>query len=334
MVVAGDLGGTHLRLALVARDGTIYSLRKEGIATSLRREPLRFLSFVTSLVEELIALARSDGGDVTSVGFGVAGKIDRVRGTILFSPNLPHLNGVPFGEELSKRLSLPVMIENDANVFGLGESWRGKARGWEHWLGITLGTGVGGCLMLCGTLWHGEEGIGFVGEIGHTTVFPEGLPCACGKRGCLEAYASEGGLRRQVAHDSANNWQGCTPTPLFQDQYHPMMTAKALFDLATQGDPYAVALFQRFGYALGVAVANAFTLLGIRRAVIGGGVSEAWPCFAPSLEVSLRENCSMLASHEMVVVKSDLGDSAALLGAATVAFKAASFTCGEGDEGI
>lgn len=324
VAIAGDIGGTHVRLSLVDRNGVIYSTIKREVKEASRGDPLAFLNAVKNWCEDLLVYARRAELSVLGFGFGIAGKIDYRRGIVLFSPNLPVVNGVPIVSEFSSFFSLPVFLENDANAFGLGEAWIGSARGWKNWLGITLGTGVGGCLFFDGKLWRGDEEAGFSGEIGHTTVVPEGLDCACGKKGCLEAYSSEGGLMRQVLIDIKEGWKNCPVRPFRPDYYLnnlSNLSAKHLFSQAQEGDPYAKYLFKRFGEMLGISISNVFTTLGIYRAVIGGGVSNAWEMFLPSLYDALGKHCSMVDFRKIVILKSHLGDRAALLGAAKCVFE-------------
>jgi glucokinase len=322
-VIAGDIGGTNVRLSLVDREGNIHLLTKREVKEASKTDPLLFVKVVKEWISELIKHGDKHGLSVLGIGLGVAGKLDYTRGIISFSPNLPHLNGFPIVAELSESLSLPVIIENDANAFGLGEHWVGAAKNWNNWLGVTLGTGVGGCIFLNGRLWRGDDDAGFAGEIGHTTVVPEGLNCACGKRGCLEAYSSESGLIRQVISDIQNNWKDAPVRPSDFEYYLKnanSITAKSLYERGQEGDRYAGFLFERFGEALGIAIANIFTTLGIFQAVLGGGVSGAWDLFIPSLYKSLKKNCSMVDFSKIKITRSSLGDKAALLGAAKCIF--------------
>ncbi len=310
-----DMGGTHMRLALMDHQGRCREFRK---GSSLGNEPPEVvLQELSKRCIQLIQWARERKGEVLCVGLGVAGKLDGNSGRVIFSPNLPTLGGFPLGKELERSIGIPVIMENDANVFGLGEAWVGKARGIPHWIGITLGTGVGGCFFANGTLWKGDD-LGFVGEIGHMIVDPDGPECACGKRGCLEAHASAGALIRGIRDARA---QG---RPLSRELVDALerntLDAAAVHRAAEAGDEVSRELFSRMGWALGLALANLFTFLGISTAVIGGGVSAGWSAFAPSMEKTLGSTSSMLDPDRIHVHRSSLGDMAALYGAARLAW--------------
>jgi glucokinase len=308
-----DLGGTNLRAALVDSRGNIIESRtapvpRTGGAESIARQ-------LASQCRAVCTAAANLGLEVRAVGLGVAGKIDRAGGSVIFSPNLPALDGYPVGRDLERELEIPVHMENDANAFGLGEAWTGAARRIRNWVGITLGTGTGGCLFFDGKLWEGD-GLGFSGEIGHMIVEPGGPACPCGSNGCLEAFASAralvSGAKRAVFE------QKLTHSPLYVLEAEGKLSAETIHERARLGDPAALALFEKMGWALGVCLANVFSLLGINHAVIGGGVSAAWDLFIGPLQKALALNCSMLGPGAAHVVRSLLGDNAALIGAASL----------------
>lgn len=315
MVLGVDLGGTHMRVALVDQKGEI--LRREKAMVHIDRGAEQATRRLVDVCSHLGREAETLGGSVEALGVGVAGKIDARRGRVVFSPNLPAMNGHPLGTELQEGLRLPVILENDANAFGIGEGWVGSGRRVTNWIGLTLGTGVGGCLILGGQLWQGD-GLGFSGEIGHMSVNPVGPICACGLRGCLEAHASAGALVRGVS--DAVSHSRVPAGPLLDLWKTGSLSGAGIYVCARQGDLLARELFRRVGWALGIALAGLFTVLGIRHAIIGGGVSEGWDEFVGPMQSSLIEHCSFLAPHEMVVVRSELGDDAALLGAARLAW--------------
>ncbi|HDL90079.1 MAG TPA: ROK family protein [Thermodesulforhabdus norvegica] len=303
-VIGGDIGGTHARFAIVDEAKNIISTEKIRIRHTGSAQD--FLEQIVSALEKVLNTAQARDCDVQAIGLGIAGKVDSERGIVIFSPNIPEARNLTVAEKICSRVNMRVFIDNDANAFGRGEVWAGDGALFKDWLGITLGTGVGGCLVLSGKVWTGEEGIGFAAEIGHTTVYPGGLQCLCGKLGCLEAYASEGGIIRMIQRQN-----------IFPEKQ--VSTSRQLYELALTGDERALELFKIAGKALGIAIANAFTLLGIRKAIIGGGVSRAWVFMEPATKDALREHMSMLDLDEIILKTSTLGDTAALLGAAKLA---------------
>ncbi|MGA2400375.1 MAG: ROK family protein [Syntrophobacteraceae bacterium] len=309
-----DLGGTNLRAALVDRSGEIIESRITQVP--LDRGAERISKKLLAQCRALVRSAAKLGMEVGAIGLAVAGKIDRAGGSVIFSPNLPVLDGYPLGHDIRRNLGIPVCMENDANAFGLGESFTGAARGVRNWVGITLGTGTGGCLFLNGKLWEGDD-LGFSAEIGHMIVEPGGPVCPCGSEGCLEAFASARALvsgARRAVHEQKNE-----ESPLRALESEGKLSAQAIYACAKRGDPTALALFDKMGRALGICLANIFSALGIRRAVIGGGVSTAWDLFIGPLEKALAQNCSMLDPGLAVVTQSRLGNDAALIGAARLA---------------
>ncbi len=306
-----DLGGTNLRAALVDRFGKIIESRTTQVHPEQGAESVS--KKLLAQCRTLIGSAAKLGLEVSAAGLGVAGKIDRAGGLVIFSPNLPVLDGYPLGRVIRRNLAIPVYMENDANVFGLGESFTGAARGVRNWVGITLGTGTGGCLFLDGKLWEGD-GLGFSAEIGHMIVEPGGPSCPCGSKGCLEAFASAralvSGARRAVLEQNLKDGS------LHALEKKGKLDAQTIYECAKKGDPVAFALFDKMGWALGICLANIFSALGIRHAVIGGGVSSAWDLFIGPLEKALAQNCSMLDPGLALVMRSRPGNDAALVGAA------------------
>jgi glucokinase len=316
MVIGVDLGGTHMRTALIDFRGNIIRRQKTATNISLGVEQTtqRLIAECRALMEGATEL----GAKVVGIGLGVAGKVDHKRRWVIFSPHLPAMRNYPLGPRIEGSLNVPVVLENDANVFGLGESWVGAGCGVSNWVGLTLGTGVGGCLILNGRLWTGDD-LGFAAEIGHLIVHPDGPPCACGLRGCLEAHASGTALLEFIS-DTANEGT-LTGGPLYELWDDGHLNARAVYQCSLAGEPVAQRAFARMGWALGLALANLFTVLGIRTAIIGGGVSAGWDQFIEPLEKSLAAHSSMLVVADAVVERSTLGDDAALLGAARLALQ-------------
>ena len=313
-VVALDVGGTLVKGALVTREGEIPE--EFQLETRIHRGAEDFVKRMSATINSLVAKVRGMGGEIPGIGMGVAGKILTKEGKVVFSPNLMPLNGYPLSLRIREKTGIPVVMDNDANVFGIGERWLGAGRRHENWLGITLGTGVGGVLILNGERWQGDD-IGFVGEIGHTIVYPDGPVCNCGKKGCLEALASAtaliNGARKAI---ESNRFK-----TMLQDAYdRNELDTVTISRAAEKGDELACRLFRRFGNALGIAISNTFNLLGITTCIIGGGVSEAWPRFIDSVWNTIKTVNSMVDPGTVVIKKSSLGNRAAVLGAARLAW--------------
>src|SRR5437016_8471322 len=188
-----DLGGTNLRIATVDEQGGLMEKVTLGTKTVLGRDHV--LNDMCEAIRHASDKYKSSG-ELLGVGIGVPGIIDMQTGMMRESPNLPGWADYPVRNEIEKRLGAPVILENDANVAALGEKWLGAGRHVGDMAMLTLGTGVGGGLVMGGKIWHGMTGM--AGEFGHMTVDPEGQQCGCGNRGCLEQYASATAIMRMA----------------------------------------------------------------------------------------------------------------------------------------
>jgi glucokinase len=315
-VLGLDLGGTNVRLALVNRQGHILSRWERATASMPDQEAL-----VTTLAADLVKAgdaARSLGVEIKGAGLGVPGQVLPREGRVVFSPNVPALNDCALLPRLAPRVGWPLFLENDADLFALGEHWLGAGAGHEHMLGITLGTGVGGGLILNGRLWPGTQGT--AGEIGHLTVDPQGRKCHCGNRGCLETMASAWWttvwVKEQLAQ-GANSW--------LRELYEAdpdAIQGETLVAAALQRDPLAQRAFDRVGRSLGQAIAGVVHLLGLPRVVIGGRFARAWEVFQYSLEEELHHRLTLFPPEAVSVCPALLGDDAGLIGAARLAWQA------------
>lgn len=287
-----DIGGTNLRGALARSSGEIVSRFRLKSAMADGAAP--FLDRLTEEISNLIKAASGYGLQVQGLGIGIPGLIG-TDGTIHSSVNLRPLEGLSLSRLLSDRLQLPVISANDANLIALGEVWAGAGQGMQSAVVITIGTGLGSGLILGGKLWTGTGG--FAAEFGHLTVEPEGLPCPCGNRGCLEQYVSAAALSR----------------------YGGGRTPEELALLAQAGDPGAVAAFETIGYWLGTALAGLLNLLNLEGIIIGGGVSAGFELFAPVLLKTLRQRAFPQIAEQVIVCQAALGDDAGLVGGALLA---------------
>jgi glucokinase len=283
-----DLGGTNLRIAAVDQSGELLEKITLGTRIALGRDHV--LNDMCDAIQRLVAKYR-EVGPLTGIGIGVPGIIDMSTGMVLESPNLPGWTDYPVRAEIEKRLGTQVILENDANSAALGENWLGAAKAVEDMAILTLGTGVGGGLVLGRRIWHGMTGM--AGEFGHMTVEPDGPRCGCGNHGCLEALASATAIVRMAREAIAS---GAAPGLSRAASSNPEFTSKAIYNLAIQGDDGAKKIFRRVGSALGITLSNLINGLNLPMYVVGGGVSSAWDAFAPSLFEELQRRCMVYAA--------------------------------------
>jgi glucokinase len=276
-----DLGGTNLRIAAVSTDGQL--LEKVTLSTKGALGPAHVIGEMCDAILRLNEQYRG-GGRFLGAGVGFPGIIDMETGMLRKSANLPGWSDYPVRDEIERRLGARVFLENDANVAALGEKWLGAARDVDDMAMITLGTGIGGGIVLGGKIFHGMNGM--AGEFGHVTVEPDGVPCGCGNRGCAERYASATALVR-MGREAIENGQAPALAQLAASGAE--FSAKAIYDLARQGDESAWHIFQRFGRALGILLADLVNILNLEMYVIGGGVVSAWDAFAPVMFEEIRE---------------------------------------------
>ena len=314
-----DLGGTNLRIAAVDDTGRI--LETINTATEVARGRDAVVSEMCEAIRSL-ALKHHSAGSLLGIGIGVPGIIDMKSGMIRKSPNLPDWQNYPVKEEIERQLSTSVYLENDANSAALGEKWLGAGKQENDICMFTLGTGVGSGLVLNGKVWHGMTGM--AGEMGHVCVEPDGHPCGCGSKGCLEQYASATAVRR-MAKETIARGGAAELEKLSKDNAN--FSAKTIYELAMKGDKAAQSVYERAGIALGIVIAGMINALNLPMYVIGGGVSNSWDAFAPAMMdeikkrsfvylATLGEDPTAPPVQRTVVRKALLGSDAGLIGAA------------------
>jgi glucokinase len=311
-----DLGGTNLRVAAIDESGKLI----EKISTSTRVSAGRD-EVLDEMCRAIQALATrfNSRGPFAGVGIGVPGIIDIERGMLRESPNLPGWHNYPVQQEIERRLGTSITLENDANAAAFGEHWLGAGQMVDSLCLLTLGTGVGGGIVLENKIWHGMTGM--AGEAGHINVEPDGHPCGCGSHGCIEQYASATAIKRMAMEAIAS---GKAPQLAQAVKSDPEFSAKAVYNLAVQGDEPARQILERSGRLLGIVLAGLVNLLNLPMYVIGGGVSSAWDGFAPAMlrEVHARSfvyaatNTDEHAKHKTIITRALLGTDAGLFGAA------------------
>ena len=292
-MIGVDVGGTKILAGLIARDGTVVGHRE--YPTPIENEDA-LLDGLEAAVREFL------DESVAAVGFGIPSQIDQRHGIALGSVNIP-LRGVPFRQTMADRLGLPIGIDNDANAAAIAEWKAGAGRGTTDMIMLTLGTGVGGGLILGGKPYRGWFGAG--AEIGHMVIVHDGLPCRCGGRGHLESYAS-----------------GKAADELAAEAFGPAADAHRLARLAREGDPLAIRILTGIGEHLGSGIASLVNIFNPELIVVGGGFAAAGDfLFEPAQAVANREVLvSVRDSYR--IVRAELGTSAGMIGAGMVAFEA------------
>jgi len=313
LVCAVDLGGTNLRAANIDRDGRIHERVRNPTPQS--DKPDEVVARVVAAVRECEAEALKRGAHVGGVSVVVPGSVHVETGLVFNAPNLPSLQGYELAPALETALGRPVLLENDANAAALGEMWQGAARGCRTIICLTLGTGVGGGIILDGKLWRGADGS--AGEIGHTTVEPfGGIKCKCGNTGCLEVYASATAIVRMTREALTQH-----PSLLLDSIAAHELTSEKICSAATAGDELALDVFQRVGVYLGIAMANLVNIFNPEMIVIGGGVSAAWELFAQHARTEVMKRAFPVPAQRCQIVQAECGEDAGLIGAAWLAFQ-------------
>ena len=306
-VVAIDLGGTRVKAGIV-RDGRVIASTVTHLVPG-DKTPDRIITRLAEVVAECLDHAGLYAKGVEGVGIGSAGAVRRSTGVVTLSPQFPLWRELPLAALLGERVGLPVTIDNDANAITLGEAAYGAGRGVGDFVCLTLGSGVGTGLFLNGDVYRGADGM--AGEVGHSTVEPEGFPCNCGGRGCLEQYASATGLRNLVRRDRLF---GDMTEAALEDPHLP----ERLFEAARAGDPRCIGYFDQFGYRLAIAIANVLHVLNVHTIVLAGGLARAYDAFAPRLlrELPTRGYPAILGPVNVVLC--ELWEDGGVLGAAAL----------------
>ncbi len=288
-----DLGGTNLRAAAIDHEGKLLHMVTGHTQYSEGRDAI-----MDDMVEAIASLREKQGAPgLAGIGVVVPGFISLEEGVVRNCNNIPALENFPIREQLRQRLNAPVILENDANAAALGEQWMGAGRGVDDLVLLTLGTGIGGGIVSGGCLIRGF--MGMAGELGHITVVPNGLPCGCGNRGCLEKHASATAISAMARLLGYGD-----------------VTAKQVYERAVAGDERAREIFISMGEALGIALATLVNAFNAPLYLLSGGVIGAWEFFAPAMLAEARRRSFSFRTTNTRVEKAQLGGEAGLFGAA------------------
>jgi len=304
--VGVDIGGTAIKVGICNEDGDLLQTFEGPTGTEQGTD--RILSNIAEYARHIVEQSPYAWEDVAGVGVGVAGFMDISKGFMHFSPNLP-LTNVPLKDHLQAALEKPVRVNNDANVAALGEAWGGAGRGFSSVVCYTLGTGVGGGIVVDGRLIEGSSGMG--GELGHMSIVPdlEAIQCGCGKIGCLETVSSATGIIR-MANDAVERGDRTTLAEL------ETITAKDVFDAAKVGDEVAQRIVSRAAFYLGKSMAAVAVIVNPSRFILGGGVSKAGEFLFSQIREVFYKYTQDKAQEGVDIVAAELGNNAGIVGAA------------------
>jgi glucokinase len=289
-----DLGGTNLRVAAVSATGQL--LKKVSIPAVFENGPDWVITEIVHAINRVRAEMGNDA--LYGVGIGVPGFIDIDAGIVLGSANLPGFEKLPIRDEIQQRLGKPIVLENDANAAAVGEMWIGAGKDVKDLILLTLGTGIGGGIIVNGRVLHGF--LGMAGEFGHMTVYPDGNPCGCGNYGCLEKHASATAIAAmgRMMHFGRD------------------ITSQGVYELALGGNSRARLVFESVGRALGVAIGNLINIFNFPLYLLSGGPLPAWDLFAPAMFEEVKRRSFTFTRTGTRIEKALLGADAGLYGAA------------------
>lgn len=288
-VIGIDLGGTAIKLGKFLCDGTC--LESMTILTPQPATPQAVLETMVAAVNQL-----NQEKNCIAIGVGTPGPADAAGRIAKVAINLSGWRDVPLADWLEKETNLPAILANDANCAGLGEAWLGAGRQFKNLILLTLGTGVGGAIILDGNLFTGHQGA--AGELGLITLNPDGPRCNSGNQGSLEQYTSVQAIRRQTGKEPAE-----------------------LGKLAQEGDPEALAFWQQYGQILGVGIASLIYVLTPEAVIIGGGVSASAKFFFPATIAEIERRVLPSSRKGLQLLEAQLGNNAGMVGAAKLAWQ-------------
>lgn len=310
-----DLGGTTTKMAFLNEDGEV--LDKWRILTDISDNGSHIVENIVKSISKHIEDSGKTTNDFIGIGMGTPGAVNRENGTVTEAYNLGWKTVQPIRKQIQEGLGLPFEIDNDANVASLGEYWKGAGSIEDDVVFVTLGTGVGGGVIANGKLLHGVNG--GAGEIGHIAVQPNGYLCTCGKKGCLETYASATGIVR-VAGDMAKEFNG-TSRLAELEQTDEKITSKLIFYLADNGDILANQVVDKVCFYLGLALSDIGNTLNPASIIIGGGVSNAGNTLLQPTTKYFQQNAFTSVRDSTKIKLAELGNDAGVIGAASMALQ-------------
>ncbi len=307
-----DIGGTSTKLGLVDPQGRV--LFRDSFLTHNAHGKKKLLDMILKHVHDLMRTAEDRRLKVAGVGVGAPGPIDVRRGWVYFFPNIPGWKDTPFKKLLERRLGIPTIVDNDANAMAYGEFCFGAGRGSKNMLAMTLGTGIGGGLVIDGKLFHGPAFS--AAEVGHMVLNENGPLCACGNHGCIETYVGNGYFIREVRRRLKAGQKSLLTQELRKGKD---LTPLAVAQAARRGDALSKLMWQETGEHLGNALVGLTNLLNPEKIILGGGIAQNGDLLFKPVVQTLAKKAFPIAAASVKVVPAELGVDAGLIGAAALA---------------
>lgn len=312
-IIGVDLGGTNIVVGAMSADGAHeYAMHEIPTRAALGADAVveRIVQLIERVAAETMAATGAARDAFLGVGIGSPGPLDRERGLVIVTPNLGWRD-FPLRDRVSDAVGLPATLDNDANCATLGEWWRGAAQGGRHVVGLTIGTGIGGGLILDGRLYHGASDV--AGEVGHTTIDSTGRRCGCGNYGCLEAYASGPAIAERAREALAGGEPSAMPAMVGGDLSR--LTAALVYRAAQDGDRLALEVVRETARLLGAGVANLLNIFNPDVVVLAGGVTQAGDALFEPMRAEVRRRAFKPAVDACRIVPGMLQGKAGVVGA-------------------
>ncbi|MGD6958591.1 ROK family protein [Rossellomorea aquimaris] len=295
-IVCFDIGGTFIKYGVF--NPKSHLLVKSKMATPTSHE-------IPDVLNKKVKSLQHDF-HISAIGISSCGLVDREKGMILFSNNIQGYSGMKLGEILFSLTQIPVSVENDVKSACLGEMWKGAVKDKRNAVFLTLGTGIGSSIVMDGRIVNGSSGL--AGELGHTVVVAGGKSCSCGRKGCLERYASTSAFVQDYKEEALQNGMTGEDVP-----------GETIMELVMRADPIALAVYQRFIHYISMGLTNVIHLLNPEKIIIGGGITEGEGPFIQDINIQLRNEVMDVYGNEDTVIASSLGNDAGLYGACYLA---------------
>jgi len=306
-VVGIDFGGTNIKFGILDSNGEIlFRTRRETEAEQGRGVVMKK---IFSGIEECLEKAECI---IRGIGIGSPGPLDVLTGVIIHTPNLPGWENVPIKKMIEEKFNLPAFLENDANAAARGESWIGAGRNVDTMLQLTLGTGIGGGIILNKKIWHGFQSC--AGELGHVIIDHQGRACSCGGSGCIEAYASARGIIETFEELIAGGGQSTLTQKCETENIE--LTPKLISEAAAEGDRVSVETIEKTGRYLGAAISTMVHAFNPQMVVLSGGIAQIGEIFYEPIRKEVAERVMYPMAEELEIVPSIFEDDAGIIGAA------------------